>query len=353
LKGIRDRVFAAVPRGFFRMVRILLALSASLLLAAPGLAAGFAKVGTFGFIYDGMFTGARQTALGQADVAGAFGATATQLNVAPLPEGDGVTASYDRNFFLADIDFEIWGAVVEARGLRLGYSRFRSFMDPQLVRTAYNPEGTGETFDAGDDIDVVSLGYDLGRLLDEEGRWAWTVGAAWRRYHSFLAESEIDEDTWDLGTTVAWTTPHPHGWARLAAAVSRQNLANREAVWDERAFSLPASWRMGATLEATFGEAGGGAEAFRFLMAITRRTYAGEWIDGGSEHFGVELTGAGLLVLRTGASTRLPGTFNSWGLGLILDRDFMRSFAVSADFGRYETAIEWVDMWSVRARYSF
>lgn len=335
------------------MVRILVLILCSVVLAVPSHGAGFARVGTFGFTYDGMFTGARQTALGQADVAGAFGPTATQLNTAPLPEGDGVSVSYDRNPWLADIDFEIWGAAAEYRGLRLGYSRWRSLMDPQLIRTAYNPEGTGETFDAGDDIDVLSLGYDLGRLLDDSGRWSWTVGAAWHRYRSFLAESEIDEDTWDLGTSVGWTTPHPYGWARLSGAVSWQNVTNREATWEDRLLYLPASIRAGVTLEAAFGEMDWGTEAFRILMAISRRSFRDEWIGDSSEHGGLEAVAGGFLALRAGNNSRLPGTLNSWGAGIILDQDFMGSFTVSADFGRYETRLEWVDMYSLRARYSF
>lgn len=126
-----------------------------LLTAMPAFGAGFAKVGTFGYTYDGMFTGGRNTALGQADMAGAFGSEATQINTAPLPLDDGAEVSYNRNPFLSKIDQEVWGGAVDFRGLRLGFSQFIFSMDPQLVRTAYNPEGTGETFDAGDKITVV------------------------------------------------------------------------------------------------------------------------------------------------------------------------------------------------------
>ena len=334
------------------MVRIL-AVFLILISTAPAFGAGFAKVGAFGFTYDGLFTGTRSTALGQGDMAGAYGPGATQINTAPLPLGDGIEASYNGNPFLADLDFAVWGADVEVQGLRLGFSQFRLFMDPQLVRTAYNPEGTGETFDAGDDISILSLGYDLGRLVDEDGRWQWTLGAAWRHYASFLAESKVEEDTWDVGTSLGWTTPHPHGRARLALAVSWQNVFEKEYTYDERMAYLPASVRTGITLEATFGQAAWGGEAAKVLMAYSHRFLPDTWRGRDTDHFGVEFVGAGYLAMRMGHNSQLPGNINSWGLGLILARDFMGPFTVSADYGTYETVLRELEMWSVRARYAF
>jgi len=315
--------------------------------------AGFAKIGTFGFTYDGIFTGTRMTSMGQADMAGAFGPGATQLNTAPLPQGDGIEAEYGRNNFLADTQLEVWGGAAEYRGWRLGFSQHRFSMDPQLVRTAYNPEGTGETFDAGDDINIISLGYDLGGLIDRTGRWSWTIGAAYRVYHSFLAEYEIDATTYDLGTSVAWKTPHPEGWARLSGAVSWQNVFSEGYVFDEREASLPRSVRAGVTLESTFGKSNWGSEAVKVLMAFSRRFVPDSWLGRDTHHFGAEVIGAGILAARMGHNSRMPGQINTWGLGLILDQDFMGRFTLAADYGRYDTRIEEVDMWSVRARYAF
>jgi len=324
------------------------------LTAMPAFGAGFAKVGTFGYPYEGMFTGCRNTALGQADMAGAFGPAATQINTAPLPLDDGAEMSYSLNPFYSTIDQEVWGGAVDYRGLRLGFSQFVFSMDPQLVRTAYNPEGTGETFDAGDKITVVSAGYDLGRLLDPTGHWNWTVGGAWRGYHSFLAENEINEDTFDLGTSVAWTTDHSHGWSRLIWALSWQNVADRNFQFDERESTLPGSIRMGFTFESAFGHLEWGSEAFKVLVAYSRRFMREDWYYGqDTDHFGLEMTGAGFLAMRLGHNSRLPGNINAWGVGLILDQDFMGPFLVSVDYGGYDTTFDDLDMWSIRARYSF
>jgi hypothetical protein len=325
-----------------------------LLTAIPAFGAGFAKVGAFGYPYDGMFTGGRNTALGQADMAGAFGSEATQINTAPLPLDDGAEVSYSRNPFSSNTDQEVWGGAVDFRGLRLGFSRFVFSMDPQPVRTAYNPGGTGETFDAGDKITVVSAGYDLGRLLDQSGQWNWTVGGAWRGYSSFLADSETSEDTFDLGTSVAWTTDHSQGWTRLIWALSWQNVANTNFQFDERESTLPGSIRMGFTLESAFGQVDWGSEAFQILVAYSRRFIRDDWYFGqDTDHFGLEMTGVGLLAMRIGHNSRLPGNINAWGVGLILDQDFMGRFLVAADYGGYDTINDNLEMWSVRARYSF
>jgi len=333
--------------------RLRIAVLLSVLTVSPAMGAGFAKIGTFGFSYDGIFTGTRLTSLGQADMAGASGPGATQINTAPLTLGNGIEGEYGRSDFLADTQFEVWGGAAEIKRWRLGFARTRFFMDPQLVRTAYNPEGTGETFEAGDDINIISLGYDLGGLIDRTGRWSWTLGAAYRGYHSFFAESEINETTWDLGTGVAWKTPHPDGWARLSWAVSWQNVFSEGFVFDEREASLPRSVRAGVTLESTFGSSNWGSEAFKVLMAFSHRFVPDSWLGRDTDHFGLEVIGAGILAVRMGHNSRMPGQINTWGAGLVLDQDFMGRFTLAADYGRYDTLIEEVDMWSVRARYAF
>lgn len=335
------------------MVRILIVILI-LVSSTTALGAGFAKVGTFGFSYDGMFTGTRNTALGQGDMAGAYGPGATMINTAPLPLGDGVEVSYNRNPFLAETDFSVWGVAAEFQGLRAGYSRLNWFMDPQMVRTAYNPEGTGETFDAGDRISVLSLGYDLGRLIDDEGHWNWTIGGAWRHYYAFLAHSEVSDETFDLGTSVAWTAHHSKGWTKLIWAWSWQNFTNVKTQYDERESALPASIRMGFTIESGFGRNGWGGEAFRVLAAYSRRFMSDDWYGGyDTDHFGLEMIPAGILAFRMGHNSRLPGDINSWGIGLILDQEVLGWCTLTGDYGKYDTFAGDVSMWSVRARYAF
>jgi hypothetical protein len=136
-------------------------------------------------------------------------------------------------------------------------------------------------------------------------------------------------------------------------AVSWQNVFGEDIRFDERLAYLPASVRAGVTLEATFGQAGWGGEAAKVLMAYSHRFLPDTWMGKDTDHFGVEFVGAGFLALRMGHNSRLPGEFNSWGIGLILDRGFMGPFSVSADYGNYETNSEELEMWSGRVRYSF
>ena len=339
-------------KGDFCMKRILIT-GLILLNAMPALGAGFAQVGTFAYTWEELFTGTRQTSLGQADLAGAYGPSAVLLNAAPLPEGDGVTGEYGANAYILDTEMTAWGGAVEWRGWRAGYLRNDFNMDPQLVRTAYNPEGTGETFEAGDDVTLISLGYDLGRLLNDDGPLQWTLGAVYRDYHSWLAASEINASTWDVGSSAGWTTQHSQGWARMSGALSWQNITAEEIDYDERQSFLPRAVRAGVTLESTFGQANWGTEMLRVLLAFSHRFNPEDFRGRDTDHFGFEVTGAGMLVARMGYNSRYDKSFNSWGLGLILAQDFMGPFTVSADYGTYDMNFGEQEMWSVRARWSF
>lgn len=342
------------------MVRIL-TVFLILVSSSSAFGAGFVKVGTFAYTYDGIFTGARSNALGQADLAGAFGPGATQTNTAPLPLGGGVEASYERNQYVLGMDMAIWGGAAEYGGFRLGFSQLKFMVDPYEQRTAYQPEGTGEIVEAGDDINVLSLGYDLGRLLDDEGAWNWTVGAAWRGYRTFEGSDNYSGDTFDLGTTVAWTSRYAEGWTRLAAAFSWQNVFDETMSFDERESALPGSQRLGFTAESAFGQAGWGTEAFKALVAYSRRVYTGTWGDfrDDADHYGLEMTAAGTFAFRVGHNGRWDGAETTWGVGLVMAQDFMGPWTLSADYGRYPFPLSGIsdsgelEMWSVRARYAF
>ncbi len=158
---------------FFSGIRVAAFLLLVLLLVNPSsaFAVGFARVGTFGFIWEGLYTGARQSSMGSADMAGAQGPSGLFLNTALLPSTDGVEVEYGRSPFVNGIDIEILGAAVAWKGWRFGFSRQQMLMDPVIVRTAFAPEGTGEVIEATAGEAMQSTPQTQPKKLMQEGHY--------------------------------------------------------------------------------------------------------------------------------------------------------------------------------------
>ncbi|MDX2475252.1 MAG: hypothetical protein QNL91_16265 [Candidatus Krumholzibacteria bacterium] len=337
------------------MPRLVFLLPLVLLLISPSLssAAGFAKVGTVGFSWEGLFNGARQTSMGSSDMAGAQGPAALFLNTAPLQLATAVEAEYGRAKFVSSADLEMLGVSVVWKGFRAGFSRQQLLMDPQLVRTAYEPDGTGETFESTAGISVAGISYDLGPLIDPAGHWSWTVGAAKRWYYGSVATSEMSEGTYDLGTSLGWRTDFSRGAFLLKGGASWMNTSGQGYLFVERdtPIALPQSRRAGITAETILNADGTGKEALRLVVAYAKTTHEESYLAD-QDHFGVELVAMGVVAVRGGRNSRFDNS-HSWGLGAILHRPFMGPVRVKLDYGKYDNGWGKREMWSAGGEFSF
>ncbi len=339
----------ATPSGLFAAF----ALITALLLSSPSLtmAAGFVKVGTFGFNWEGIHNGSRQTAMGSADMAGAQGPSAILLNTAPLPTIDGVDVEYGRSKLYLDVDHETMGMSASWRGLQVNYVRAQLLTDPMLIRTAYQPEGTGEYFEMTSEMKVLGASYDIGQHLEPSGHLAWTIGAAWRRYDGSLADFEYGESTYDVGTSLRWRVNHARGWTDFKGGFWVMNQSGKSVAFDERESSLPEASRYGLSAESVINSRHSNQEMLRVVVAYAEANYDSYFYED-QDHLGAELTALDLVSVRAGNNSRL-GDSNSWGVGLRVARPFMGPVALTLDYGRFDTGWRWNEMWSARANFRF
>ncbi len=325
-----------------------------LALASPAAAAGFSQVGSYSFTWEGIFTGGRLAALGGSDLAD--GSPSTLLvNPAPLSKGTGVGLSYDHADYVTYTDFNTYAGTAGWNDLRLNIAVQDFVVDSAIVRMAFNPEGTGETFDARDRMTVIGLSYDLGTALFGKPSFQWSVGAAWRGYSSTWTDT--DATTWDLGTTLGWRADYKGGWTGLTGAVSWQNFTDATYTFDERQALLPRPLRTGLTVETAIDRVGYQGDLLKFLLAYTRTSRLGDTYRSDADHVGFETLFLDALAVRYGNSTQVAGDIGSWGIGIILDGRLLGPITVELDWGQmsYDNLVLATDktIWGARARYSF
>ncbi len=334
----------------------LLVICLVLALASPAAAAGFARVGTFSFTWEGIFTGGRLSTLGSSDLADRSPAT-LMVNPAPLSTGSGVGLSYDHADYFFDVDLNIYSGTAGWDNLRLNFAMQEFVIDDVLVRTAYNPEGTGETFDVRDRMTVIGLSYDLGTALFRKPSFQWAVGAAWRGYSSHFDEAKANADSWDLGTTLSWRIEYQGGWTGLTGALSWQNITDGTFTIEERQSLLPRLSRTGLTVETAIDRADHPGDLIKFLLAYTGTSRRGDTYRSDAGHVGFETLIFDALAVRYGHSTQILGDIESWGIGVILDGRLLGPVTVELDWGEmsYDNLVFTGDktIWGARARYNF
>ncbi len=209
------------------------------LLAAPTLVhgAGFAKVGTFGGQELKIGVSARATAMGSAFVGVADDASAVFWNPGGLVNVTGNEVSLNHVQWAADTKLSTAIMAFSPRSIpgTLALSLRSYWMDPQLERSAYLPEGTGRTFDAG----TTSIGLTYSRFFTDK----FSAGATVNYLHMGLAESAVNTGALDFGIM------YRIGIRDLKLGMVIQNLGGKF-VFDERESKLPVSFKVGVSATA-------------------------------------------------------------------------------------------------------
>ena len=217
------------------------ALAALLLPAAAG-AAIFEKVGTF----DGQFlkigVGARAAAMGGAFVGVADDATSLYWNAAGIAriDVDKSELSIHHANWPSELSFDQIGYVFHVKRIpgAFGVHARALTMQPMTVTTAYQPNGTGETFDAG----MMSAGFTYARSFTDK----FSAGATANFINEGLADFSQQTFSFDVGTL------YDVGTLGMKIGMAISNIGS-QIKFIEREARIPAIFRVGtsATLMQT------------------------------------------------------------------------------------------------------
>ena len=176
-------------------MRIAILFTACLMLpmAAQG-AEIFEKVGTLGGQSLKMGVGARANAMGDTYVAIADDATAVYWNPAGIARLSGQSITLNHTAWPADILFDQAGYVFNIKRIpgMLGVNVRALTMSRDIVRTTYLPEGTGDTFDAGE----WTYGLSYARALTDK----FSAGFNVNYVQTGLDDVKGKSVTFDFGT---------------------------------------------------------------------------------------------------------------------------------------------------------
>lgn len=320
---------------------------------------GFAKVGTYTGTWERMMRDARAEALGGSLQALASGPFAMLENAAPLRGDDSIEVGYGRFGVINDeLEFEQMALAGQWNGLRLGLLVANFDIEPFEVRTAYNPEGTGEYIDFDNDFVMANLAWDLPIPgLDRSRAWSWTAGATWRR-HSVT----WDESTWtawdtDLGLTARWLRPRADGWVRVTGTALLRNPFKQDLEYDDRHVELPRYRNLGIALTWAQDLLRNGRNDLVIHVGLsTMRDYMVDEGFFGELRSGFEVELAGLVSLRAGSDERRAyASEQSWGAGLSLPRWVSDRFLLRYDYAHLSDNYDWEgrDRHSITAGLNF
>ena len=216
--------------------RIALAGLAALLL--PGLAHAdiFEKVGTFGGQFLKISVGARGAGMGGAFVAVADDASAVFWNAAGIARVDPDKSQLSLNHanWPAELSFDQVGYVFHMKKIPGAFAvHARSLsMQPMEVTTSFQPEGTGEHFDAG----MVAAGVTYARSFTDK----FSAGLTLNMIHTGLADLSQQTFSVDLGTL------YDVGAAGMKIGMAIQNIGSQER-FIEREARIPSIFRVGTS----------------------------------------------------------------------------------------------------------
>jgi hypothetical protein len=201
----------------------------------PGVARSadvFEKVGTFGAQFLKIGVSARATAMGSAYTAVSDNAEALYWNPAGIVGVRGSQLNVNHVEWPADINLSSVAYVFNPRSIpgTFGLTARALWMDPQIVRTAYEPEGNGQLFDSG----MSTLGLTYARFFTDK----FSAGASVHYLHMGLAESSVNSALADVGIL------YRIGIRGMKIGMSIQNLGS-EVTYDQRSARLPLMFKVG------------------------------------------------------------------------------------------------------------
>jgi len=171
----------------------------------------------------------------------------------------------------------------------------RSFwMDPQLERTAYNPEGTGRTFDAGS----TTFGLSYARFFTDK----FSAGFTLNYLHMGLAETAVNTGSFDFGVI------YRIGIRDLKLGMAIQNLGGNYK-FDERPSKLPVVFKVGVSFNVLRTER-------QALMGAVEFSHPSDNLE--AANIGLEYAIKKLFFLRDGYNINYDTAGVAFGFGAAL-----------------------------------
>jgi len=299
----------------------------------------FARVGNFGGDFARIPVDARGEAMGLATTVNPTGAMAFWWNPAPLPESDRVVAAYTIRDWPLDFRWRPFSLRASHGNVTFGATWGRLRIDPMDVRTAYEPEGTGQTFETSNDLYLFSVAADLAPWLAQRPtRWSWSVGTSARHVRERLAETRVSAWDADLGTTLARTAvAEPTFALRFVGTAMVRNLFASDLSLDRADMQIPRYYHFGLGFSARFGQSWRNEPQVLLTVAHTWRRYLEDEFRGiDSEHLGLEVLVGGVAAVRVGH--RNPDVMLaegwSWGGGLQWRFERLQGLVAGVDYAR-------------------
>lgn len=212
-------------------------LAGILLPGVAGAANIFEKVGTF----DGQFlkigVGARAASMGGAFVGVADDASALYWNAAGIARIDPDKSEFTFNHAIwpADLQFTQAGYVFHVKRFpgAFGFSVRSLRMNPMEETTAFQPDGTGQTFDAG----MMTAGFSYARSFTDK----FSAGGTVNFIHEGLAEFSQQTYAVDVGTL------YDVGALGMRIGMAISNIGS-EVTFIQRNARIPGIFRVGSSM---------------------------------------------------------------------------------------------------------
>jgi len=223
------------PRRNFVRSALVFAVLLLLPLSAEG-AQIFEKVGTLGGQSLKIGVGARAAGMGDAYVALSDDATAVYWNPAGIARLSGQSISLNHTSWPANVLFDQAAYVFSIKWIpgMLGVNVRALTMSRDIVRTTYQPEGTGETFDAGE----WAYGLTYARALTDK----FSAGFSLNYVQTGLDDIKGSSTTFDFGTL------YDVGVLGAKIGMSIQNIGSDMTFIDEKV-KMPVFFRVGGSFD--------------------------------------------------------------------------------------------------------
>jgi len=196
----------------------------------------FEKVGTLGGQSLKIGVGARAAGMGEAYVAIADDATAVYWNPAGIARLSGQSISINHTAWPANMLFDQAAYVFSVKWIpgMLGVNVRALTMSRDIVRTTYLPEGTGETFDAGE----WAYGITYARALTDK----FSAGFSINYVQTGLADVKGSSTTFDFGTL------YDVGVLGAKIGMAIQNVGSDMTFLEEKV-KMPVFFRVGGSFD--------------------------------------------------------------------------------------------------------
>ncbi|HKK70479.1 MAG TPA: PorV/PorQ family protein [Candidatus Krumholzibacteria bacterium] len=196
----------------------------------------FAKVGTFGAQFLKVGVSARATAMGSAYTAVGDNAEAVYWNPAGIVSVRDSQVMFSQVEWPADINLTYGAFVFNPRSIpgTFAVSGRAVWMDPQIVRTAFEPDGNGEEFDSG----MATLGLTYSRFFTDK----FSAGLTVNYMNIGLGDFTVNSAFADVGII------YRIGIRGMKIGMSINSLGS-EITFDERPARLPTMFKVGFAFE--------------------------------------------------------------------------------------------------------